>query len=99
MKIAKKFAAAVVFLYVVMLIGLWFVMHHPILFGQVMKRVPDSAFMVIPFKSLWLNARAGTLKVGDSAPDFTLPKPDKKATVQLSSLRGRPVVLVFGSYS
>jgi len=99
MKIAKRLATAIVFLYVVMLIALWGVMHHPTQFGQVMKHVPDAAFMVIPFKSLWLNARAGTLKVGDSAPDFTLPKPDKKATVQLSSLRGRPVVLVFGSYS
>lgn len=99
MKILKKIAAAAVFLYVVMLIGLWFVMHHPIPFGRVMKHVPDAAFMVIPFKFLWLNARAGALEAGDPAPDFTLPTPNKKATVQLSSLRGKPVVLVFGSYS
>jgi AhpC/TSA family len=99
MKLIKKFAAAAVFLYVVMLVGLWFVMHHPIPFGQVMKHVPDAAFMVIPFKPLWLNARAGTLRVGDPAPDFTLQTPNKKTTVQLSSLRGKPVVLVFGSYS
>ena len=99
MKILKKIAAAAVFLYVVMLAGLWFVMHHPIQFGQTMKHVPDAAFMVIPFKSMWLNARSGSLKVGDSAPDFTLPTPDKKQNVKLSSLRGKPVVLVFGSYT
>ena len=99
MKFIKKIAAAAVFLYVVMLAGLWFIMHHPIQFGQVMKHVPDAAFMVIPFKPLWLNARTGTLRVGDPAPDFTLPTPNKKARVKLSSMRGRPVVLVFGSYS
>jgi hypothetical protein len=36
--------------------------------------------------------------VGDAAPDFTLRKIDG-AQVQLSSLKGRVIVLVFGSYS
>jgi hypothetical protein len=100
MKIVRKIATLLVALYALLVGGLWVVMHHPILFGQVMKRVPDPAFMVIPFKSLWLSARAGTLSVGDAAPDFQLSTPDKKSTVQLSSLRGeKPVVLIFGSYS
>lgn len=71
-------------------------------FGQVMARVPEqAAFMVLPFETLWLRARAGTLQVGDPAPDFTLAKLDKSAHVQLSSFaaQGRPVVLVFGSYT
>lgn len=84
MKFLKRVSAILVALYVLLLGGLWVVMHHPILFGQVMKHVPDPAFMVIPFKRLWLNARAGTLKVGDPAPDFELPTADKKSSFRLS---------------
>jgi Ca2+-binding EF-hand superfamily protein len=41
-----------------------------------------------------------TLKVGDLAPDFTLPTLDGKKYVELSSFRGQqPVVLVFASYT
>jgi Cu/Ag efflux protein CusF len=41
-----------------------------------------------------------TLAVGDDAPDFTLPTPDGKSEVKLSSFRGkRPVVLVFSSFT
>lgn len=36
---------------------------------------------------------------GDLAPDFTLPTADGEGTITLSSLRGRPVVLVFGSHT
>jgi Ca2+-binding EF-hand superfamily protein len=40
------------------------------------------------------------LKVGDLAPDFTLPDPTGKKQVSLSSFRGKkPVVLVFASYT
>ena len=39
------------------------------------------------------------VSVGDLAPDFTLPDADGEGETQLSSLRGRPVVLVFGSYT
>jgi thiol-disulfide isomerase/thioredoxin len=39
----------------------------------------------------------GTLENGDLAPDFTLATPDGKKTVSLSQLRGKAVVLVFGS--
>ncbi len=38
--------------------------------------------------------------VGDEAPEFELPVLDGKgATVRLSELRGRPVALIFGSYT
>ena len=39
-------------------------------------------------------------KVGDEAPDFSLPTLDGKQTVKLSQHQGdRPVVLVFGSFT
>ncbi|MCS7015215.1 MAG: redoxin domain-containing protein [Gemmatales bacterium] len=41
-----------------------------------------------------------TLKVGDLAPDFTLPDPTGKNSITLSAFRGnKPVVLIFGSYT
>jgi len=56
--------------------------------------------MVVPFKQLWMFARAGHLQLGDPAPDFSLPTVDRKARVRLASFRGhKPVVLVFGSYT
>jgi hypothetical protein len=100
MKIARRVGFAIVALYVLLLGGLWGVMHRPILFGQVMKHVPDPAFFVLPFKQLWFSARGGSLKVGDPAPDFNLRTVDQKHSFRLSSLRGvKPVVLIFGSYS
>jgi hypothetical protein len=71
-------------------------------FGRVMMRLPmPYAFFVIPFETLWLRARAGTLRIGDAAPDFTLTKLDKTGQVQLSSFtaQGKPVALIFGSYT
>ncbi len=49
---------------------------------------------------VWTLARSGSLQVGEPAPDFALPTPDKESQVRLSSFRGeKPVVLVFGSYT
>ncbi len=40
------------------------------------------------------------LRVGDPAPDFTLPDPHCKKQTTLSSFKGKkPVVLVFASYT
>jgi hypothetical protein len=83
------------------------VMYHvmsepPEAFGRVMMRLPlPYAFIVLPFETLWLRARAGTLHPGDAAPDFTLTRLDKTGQVQLSSFasQGKPVVLIFGSYT
>lgn len=70
-------------------------------FGRFMMHVPGPvAFLALPFETMWLRARAGTLKVGDPAPDFLLEKLDKTGQVQLSSLLAKqPVVLIFGSYT
>jgi hypothetical protein len=71
-------------------------------FARVMARIPGPIpFLVLPFETLWLRARAGTLQIGDPAPDFTLAKLDKSESIQLSSLaaQGRPVAVVFGSYT
>ncbi len=39
------------------------------------------------------------LAVGDPAPDFTLKDAKGENETQLSKLAGKPVVLVFGSYT
>ena len=75
-------------------------MRQPTLFGKVMARVPEPLMYLVPFKQLSFVARAGHLKVGDPAPDFSLPTRDQKARVELTSFRGqKPVVLIFGSYT
>lgn len=82
--------------------GLMFavMLQSPAIFARTMRHVPWSAFVVLPFKSLWMKARSGHVNVGDVAPDFSLESADHKSHFQLSSLRGqKPVVLVFGSYT
>ena len=70
-------------------------------FGRFMTRIPAPvAFMAFPFETLWTHARAGTVNVGDAAPDFALLKTDKSERIQLSELdQKQPVVLIFGSYT
>jgi hypothetical protein len=69
-------------------------------FGAIMSNVPMAAMMILPFKPLWMSARAGQLMVGDAAPDFELPILDRSRTFKLSQeWRERPVVLIFGSYT
>lgn len=96
----RRFAAVFAALYLALSAGLVAVMHRPILFGEVMRHVPDPLMMVFPFKQLWFLARAGRLKVGDPAPGFNLPAADKQSPVSLASFHGqKPVVLIFGSYT
>ena len=72
----------------------------PATFGRVMSHVPDAAFLVFPFETMWTRARAGQLRTGDVAPDFSLLKLDKSETIRLATLASqKPVVLVFGSYT
>jgi hypothetical protein len=80
---------------------IWWAMHQPPeKFGRVMSRMPDVAYAMVPFETMWIHARAGKLQKGDSAPDFSLIKLDKSDKIQLSALSSRqPVVLVFGSYT
>jgi len=79
---------------------LWTMHQPPETFGRVMSKMPDAAYLILPFETLWTHARAGRLQTGDPAPDFSLLKLDKSDKVQLSALSSRqPVVLVFGSYT
>ena len=81
---------------------IWWSMHQsPETFGRVMARMPGPVpFLIFPFETAWMHGRAGTLHVGDPAPDFSLFKLDKSERAQLSALsQQQPVVLVFGSYT
>jgi len=81
---------------------MWHTMKQPPeRFGAVMKHMPVPAvFLMAPFETMWLRARAGTLQPGDAAPQFDLQTLDKTSRVALSSLLAKgPVVLVFGSYT
>jgi hypothetical protein len=80
---------------------LWAMRQPPETFGRVMAKMPGPVpFLLFPFETAWLHARAGSLRVGDQAPDFSLMKQDKSARVQLStSTATQPVVLIFGSYT
>jgi len=69
-------------------------------FGAIMSHVPLVAMLLLPFKPLWMQARAGHLQVGDRAPDFSLRPLHGEQRVTLSQqYASKPVVLVFGSYT
>ena len=87
--------------YLTLCAGTYLVMRRPPdVFGRIVAKTPAPLMAVLPVETLWTSARAGSLRVGDRAPDFTLPTLDRKSTVHLADLRGsRPVVLVFGSYT
>ena len=92
--------AALALLYVVLSAALYAIMTRPPdVIGSVFKRVPWPFFAALPMERLWLRARAGTLDVGEQAPSFDLATWDKQSRVRLDALRGKPVVLVFGSYT
>ena len=98
-----KILVVLALLWLLACVSLFAVMRQsPDRFARVMARVPGPvAFLVLPFETLWTRAREGKLQVGDPAPDFSLMKLDKSASVQLSALTAQrqPVVLVFGSYT
>jgi hypothetical protein len=75
-------------------------MAPPEQFGQFMRRMPAPlVWAPLPAMRMWGWARAGGLAEGDPAPDFTLRRQGQAERVTLSAHRGRPVVLVFGSYT
>jgi hypothetical protein len=80
---------------------LWAMRQPPETFGKVMARMPGPVpFFLFPFETAWTHARSGNLRMGDTAPDFSLMKQDKSGPVQLSVLTAKqPVVLIFGSYT
>ncbi len=100
MRKLKKGLVVFAIFYAIVLVALYRVMREPATFGQVMRHVPEVTMFLVPFKPMWFMARAGTLNVGDPAPNFDLPTADKKSHVSLAAFRGqRPVVLIFGSYT
>lgn len=96
------FVATIVVVYAVFGAFMWRTMRQPPEdFGRVMAKMPGPVvFLLFPFETMWLRARAGTLQIGDSAPDFSLQSLNHSGPVQLSVLNEqKPVVLVFGSYT
>lgn len=96
-----RLAIAFVALYSMAFAGFDYAMHQPPeTFAKLMMHVGPAPFLLFPFETMWKSARAGHLRVGDSSPDFTLPRLDESTPMKLSSVRGiRPVVLIFGSYT
>ena len=87
-------------LYAALSAALFAIMRQPPdVIGSFFKRTPWPFFAALPMERLWLRAREGTLRVGDTAPEFDLATFDKKSRVSLASLRGKPAVLVFGCYT
>lgn len=99
--ILRVVLATAIVAYIVFGSVVWWAMHQtPETFGYVMAKMPGPVpFLLFPFETAWVHARAGRLQIGDQAPDFSLQKLDKTERVQLSALNKQPVVLVFGSYT
>src|SRR4029077_4399873 len=93
-KLLPRAAIALVILYALFVGLTWWAMRQPPeTFGRVMKHMPDVAYFLVPFETMWTRARAGQLQAGDPAPDFSLTKLDKSTSVQLSALTAtQPVV-------
>ena len=101
-KVLIRLAMALVIVYVAFAgLVLWAMRQPPEKFATVMSKMPGPVpFLLFPFETAWTRARAGTLHVGDSAPDFSLMKLDHSGRLQLSEInKTQPVVLVFGSYT
>ena len=100
-KTLLKVLVLVAVIYSIVVAGFYAAMCQPPgVFSSIMAKTPDVAFAILPFRQMWLRARAGVLKVGDQAPDVSLETQDRKTRVQLSAFRGKiPVVLIFGSYT
>jgi len=97
-----RILVVVVILHAGFIAFLWWAMRQPPeIFAGVMTRLPAPVvFVLAPFDTLWTQARAGSLRAGDPAPDFVLMKLDHSERIQLSSMTShQPVVLVFGSYT
>ena len=101
LKILGGFAAGLALMWLIASLALYAAMRQPpTRFGALMAHVPPVMMAVLPFRPLWMSARAGALQPGDMAPDFELPKLHGDDVVKLSHIaREKPVVLIFGSYT
>ena len=100
-KALLRIAAVLVGAYLVFGLGVYALMHASnTVTGKGLSTIGAPAFMLLPMETMWVTARRGRLQVGQEAPDFDLPTRDGSSKVRLSSLRGgKPVVLLFGSYT
>src|SRR4030095_8958790 len=57
----------------------WVMSQRPERFGAIMRHFPMPLMLIVPFETMWNQARGGTLQTGEMAPDFTLPTADKKS--------------------
>ena len=74
--------------FVLVLAGLFAAMlQPPAVFGHITSKLPQVTYMMVPFESMWLVTRQGTLKGGNLAPDFALKTTDCSSEVRLSSFR------------
>jgi hypothetical protein len=101
MKITARILVVVFVLWLGFIGFMWRIMHRsPEGFARVMMHLPWEVFLICPFETMWTRARAGTVHVGDPAPDFSLATLDKTGTVRLSELnKTQAVVMIFGSYT
>lgn len=101
LRITARILVVVFVLWLAFVGFMWRIMHRPPeQFASVMMHLPWEVFLICPFETLWTQARAGHVQVGDAAPDFTLAKIDKSGAIHLAELNHtQSVVLVFGSYT
>src|SRR5205809_4468508 len=101
LKITARVLLVVFVLWVGFVGFMWRIMHRsPEEFGRAMMHLPWQVFLICPFETMWTQARAGTVHIGDAAPDFALTKLDKSGNIRLSELnKTQPVVMIFGSYT
>ena len=101
MRLILKLVLAIALVYGIG-IGLFFAAMYqpPETFAAIVAKMPQQLSPLVPFRPMWMVARSGQLQPGDRAPEFELTTQDKESVVRLSDLNlGRPVVLVFGSYT
>lgn len=100
-RIAAVVAGSCIALYGASTAAVYWTISQPLdRFGAIMRHVPGLAMAILPFQPIWMRVRAGTLRPGDQAPDFDLSTVDRVRRVRLSEeYRGKPVVLIFGSYT
>ncbi len=101
MRILRRAIVSLIGIYLVAAGGLFAIMWlPPSQFAAAAAHIPGPVMMVgFPFRAAWTIARGGSLSNGDVAPDFDLARHDKSGRVRLSQLAGRPVILIFGSYT
>ena len=101
MKILRKYVLIAGLSYFILMAGIYAGMWlPPQQFSRAASVLPvEAIFRILPVETLWKSARNGSLNPGDPAPDFELPLVHSTDKVRLSALRGRPVFLIFGSYT